>query len=319
MLLVRGVLLAVALGLPIAALAQAYPSKPVRMVVANPAGGPADGMARVLAQRLGSRLGEAVIVDNRPGADGVIGSTAVARAEPDGYTLYFTSSSHAVNASLYRASIPFNTVEDFEPVVLIGDQPLAIAVPASLPVKDLREFIALAKAKPGALNYGATASVTYLATALFTSMAGIEMTRVPYKGAAPAMTALMAGDIQLVLSGVGPVMPHVKSGRLKVLAVTGSARSALAPEIPTASEAGVPGYVAAPWYAVLAPARTPRAIVERLNREFRALLEDPGVREQLAPQGMTLTPSSPDELGRFIREEVAKWGKVVQDTGIKVE
>lgn len=319
----RTVLRAAALGAALigagAATAQPYPSKPVRMVVANPAGGPADGMARVLAQRLGGTLGQPVIIDNRPGADGLIGSTAVARAEPDGYTLYFTSSSHAVNASLYRASIQFRTVEDFEPVILIGDQPLAIAVPASLPVKDLREFLALAKAKPGALNYGTTASVTYLATALFVSMAGIDMTRIPYKGAAPAMAALMAGDVQLVLSGVGPVMPHVKAGRLKALAITGSARSSLAPEIPTASEAGVSGYVASPWYGVLAPARTPRAIVERLNREFRAAVEDPAVREQLAPQGMSLTPSTPDEFGRFIRDEVAKWGRVVQETGIKVE
>ncbi len=301
------------------AAAQSYPTKLVRIIVANPVGGPADVMARIFAQGLSGPLGQPVVVDNRPGADGLIGATAVARAAPDGCTLYYSSGSHTINASLYRNSVPYRTLEDFDPVILIGDQPFLIAVPASLPVKNLREFIALAKSKPGALNYGATASITYLSTELFTSMAGVQITRVPYKGAAPAMTALMAGDVQLVLSGIGPGLPLMKGGRLKALAVTSAARSPLAPDLPAASESGLPGYVATSWYGVLAPAGTPRPIIDRLNKEIRALLNDPVVKEQLAPQAMVLTPSTPEEFASFLRADVAKWARVVQESGVKVE
>jgi tripartite-type tricarboxylate transporter receptor subunit TctC len=196
-----------------AAAAQNYPAKPVRMIVGFAAGGPTDALARLYAQRLGGALGQQVVIENRGGADGVIAAEAVARSAPDGYTLFFASSGHAINASLYR-SVPYRTVEDFEPIALIGESPNLIAVTPSLPVRDLSEFIALAKAKPGVLNYGATSSPTHLATELFTSMAGIQITRIPYKGAAPAMTAVMAGDVQLVLSGIGSMLPQVRGGKL---------------------------------------------------------------------------------------------------------
>ena len=188
----------------------------------------------------------------------------------------------------------------------------------SLPAGDVKQFIALAKAKPGALNYGATSSPTHLATELFASMAGIQLTRIPYKGAAPAMTALMAGDVQMVLSGIGTMLPQVKGGRLKAIAVTGPTRSPLAPEIPTVAEAGI-DFVATTWYGLMAPAGTPRPVVERLNKETRALLADEAVKAVLAPQGVVATPSTPEEFNAFLRAEVAKWAKVVKDTGAKVE
>jgi tripartite-type tricarboxylate transporter receptor subunit TctC len=304
--------------LPHFAAAQSYPVKPLRLIVGFVAGGPTDALARLYAQRLGTALGQPVVVENRGGADGLIAAENVARSAPDGYTLFFASSGHAINASLYK-TVPYRTVEDFEPIVLLGESPNLIAVPASLPVKDLREFIALAKAKPGALNYGATSSPTHLATELFTSMAGIQVTRIPFKGAAPAMTALMAGDVQLVLSGIGTMLPQVKAGRLKGLAVTSASRSPLAPEIPTVVESGLPGYVATTWYGVLAPAGTPRAVVEGINRDTLALLADPATREPFGTQGVVTQPMTPGEFGAFLRNEVAKWAKVVEATGARIE
>jgi len=296
---------------------QAYPAKPIRMVVGFVAGGPTDALARIVAQRLGTALGQQVVVENRGGADGVIGADAVAKSPPDGYTIFFASAGHAINASLYK-TVPYRTVEDFEPITRIGESPNIIAVTPNLPVKDLRELVALAKAKPGELNYGATSSPTHLATELLASTAGIKLTRIPYKGAAPAMTALMAGDVQIVLSGIGTMLPQAKAGRIKALAVTGAQRSPLAPEIPTVVESGFK-YVATTWYGLLAPAGTPRPIIDRLNRDARSQLADPAMQQQLAPQGVVLTPSTPEEFGAFLRAEVATWAKVVQDTGARVE
>jgi tripartite-type tricarboxylate transporter receptor subunit TctC len=298
-------------------LAQAYPSKPIRMVVGFVAGGPTDALARIVALRLGGALGQQVVVENRGGADGVIGADAVAKSTPDGYTIFFASAGHAINASLY-AKVPYRTVEDFDPITRIGESPNILAVTPSLPAKDLRELIALAKAKPGELNYGATSSPTHLATELLASNAGIKLTRVPYKGAAPAMQALMAGDVQIVLSGIGTMLPQAKAGRIKALAVTGAERSPLAPEIPTVVESGIK-YVATTWYGLLAPAGTPRPVIDRLNQAARTSLDDPATKAQLAPQGVVLQLSTPEEFGAFLRSEVATWAKVVQDSGARVE
>jgi tripartite-type tricarboxylate transporter receptor subunit TctC len=298
-------------------LAQAYPSKPIRMVVGFVAGGPTDALARIVALRLGGALGQQVVVENRGGADGVIGADAVAKSAPDGYTIFFASAGHAINASLY-AKVPYRTVEDFDPITRIGESPNILAVTPSLPAKDLRELIALAKAKPGELNYGATSSPTHLATELLASNAGIKLTRVPYKGAAPAMQALMAGDVQIVLSGIGTMLPQAKAGRIKALAVTGAERSPLAPEIPTVVESGIK-YVATTWYGLLAPAGTPRPVIDRLNQAARTSLDDPATKAQLAPQGVVLQLSTPEEFGAFLRSEVATWAKVVQDSGARVE
>ena len=299
------------------ALAQAYPSKPIRMVVGFVAGGPTDALARIVALRLGGALGQQVVVENRGGADGIIGADVVAKSTPDGYTIFFASAGHAINASLY-AKVPYRTIEDFEPITRVGESPNIIAVTPSLRAKDLRELIALAKAKPGELNYGATSSPTHLATELLASSAGIKLTRVPYKGAAPAMQALMAGDVQIVLSGIGTMLPQAKAGRIKALAVTGAERSPLAPEIPTVVESGLK-YVATTWYGLLAPAGTPRPVIDRLNQAARTALDDPATKAQLAPQGVVLQLSTPEEFGAFLRSEVATWAKVVQDSGARVE
>jgi tripartite-type tricarboxylate transporter receptor subunit TctC len=299
------------------AAAQTYPTKPIRMVVGFVAGGPTDAVARLFAQRLGNVLGQQVAIENRGGADGVIAADFVAKAPPDGYTLFFVSAGHAINASFYP-KVPYRTVEDFAPITLVGESPNMVTVTPSLPVNTLKEFIALAKSKPGALNYGATSSPTLLATELFGALSGIQLTRIPFKGAAPAMAAAMSGDVQLVISGIGTTLPQVKGGKLKGLAVTGSKRSPLAPEIPTVVESGI-NFVATTWYGVLAPAGTPPAIIARLNAASRSLLEDAEVKAQAAPQGVVLTPSTPDEFGTFLRSEVALWAKVVKDTGIKAE
>lgn len=300
-----------------ASIAQTYPSKPIRMVVGFVAGGPTDALARLYAQRLSTALGQSVTIDNRGGADGVVAADLVAKSVPDGYTLFFASAGHAINASFY-AKVPYKTLEDFAPVTMVGESPNVIAVTPSLPVKDLKEFVALAKSKPGALNYGATSSPTLLATELFNQMAGIQITRIPFKGAAPAMTAVMAGDVQLVLSGVGTTVPQVRAGKLKALAVTSAKRSPLAPEIPTVVESGI-NYVASTWYGLLAPAGTPKAIIDRLNAASRAVLDDAETRTLAAQQGAVLTPSSPDEFAAFIRTEVSRWSQVVKDSGVKAE
>ena len=299
------------------ATAQTYPTKPIRRVVGFVAGGPTDAIARVYAQRLGNVLGQQVVIENKGGADGVIAADLVAKAAADGYTLFFISAGHAINASFYP-KVPYRTVEDFAAVTLVGESPNLIAVTPSLPVNTLREFIALAKSKPGALNYGATSSPTLLATELFDSLAGIQLTRIPFKGAAPAMAAVMSGDVQLVISGIGTTLPQVKGGKLKGLAVTGAKRSPLAPEIPTVVESGI-NFVATTWYGLLAPAGTPAVIIQRLNAASRTLLEDPEVKAQTAPQGVVLTPSTPDEFASFLRSEVALWAKVVKDTGVRAE
>lgn len=212
----RSAIFLLALALSAVAHAQTYPAKPVRMVVGFVAGGPTDALARLVAQRLAAGLAQQVVVENRGGADGVIGAEVVAKSQPDGYTLFFASAGHAINASLYK-SLPYRTLEDFEAIARVGESPNLIAVTPSLPVNNLGELVMLAKAKPGALNYGATSSPTFLATELFASMAGIQLTRIPYKGAAPAMTAVMAGDVQLVLSGIGTMLPQVKGGDSKGL------------------------------------------------------------------------------------------------------
>jgi tripartite-type tricarboxylate transporter receptor subunit TctC len=299
------------------AIAQSYPAKPIRMVVGFVAGGPTDAIARVYAQRLGNVLGQQVVIENKGGADGVIAADIVAKSTPDGYTLFFISAGHAINASFYP-KVPYRTIEDFAPVTLVGDSPNIVAVSSSLPVNSLREFIALAKSKPNALNYGATSSPTLLATELFNSLAGIKIMRIPFKGAAPAMAAAMSGDIQLVISGIGTTLPQVKGGNLKGLAVTGSKRSPLAPEIPTVLESGI-NFIATTWYGVLAPVGTPPIIIQRLNAASRILLDDPEFKAQVAPQGVVLTPSSAEEFGTFLRSEVALWSKVVKDVGVQSE
>ena len=299
--------------------AQTYPSRPVRLLVGFPSGGPVDTVARVVAQRLPAYLGQSVVVENRPGADATIAMEAVAKSAPDGHTLYLIQPGVAINPALYR-SVPFDPVKDFTPIILIGESPNLVAIHPTLPAKSLQELIALARAKPDQLFYGATSSPTLLATELMNSMAGIKLTRVSYKGAAPAFTALITGEVQLVISGIGTLLPLAKSGRVRGIAVTSARRTALAPDIPTVDEAGLPGYVATTWYGIAAPGATPRNIVERVNADVRKVVAEREVRALLQAQGIDEpSPSTPEQLAELIRSEITRWERVVKASGARAD
>jgi tripartite-type tricarboxylate transporter receptor subunit TctC len=257
-------------------------------------------------------------VDNRPGADATIAMEALAKSPPDGYTLYMVQPGIAINPALYK-SVPFDPIKDFAPITLIGDVPNLVAIHPSLPAKSLRDFIALAKQKKAQLFYGATSSPTMLATEMFNGMAGIQVVRVNFKGAAPAITALVSGEVQLLLSGVGTLLPLMKAGKLRGIAITSAKRCLLAPDVPTVSEAGVPGYVATTWYGVSAPGSTSRAIVDRVNSDVRKALTESDVKARLLDQGIEPTPTTPDQFAEMIRTELVKWGKVVKDSGITIQ
>ncbi|TAK82348.1 MAG: tripartite tricarboxylate transporter substrate binding protein [Betaproteobacteria bacterium] len=302
--------------LPCLAQAQ-YPSRPIRMVIGYSAGGPADALARTIAPRLATHLGQPVIVENRPGADANIAMETVVRAAPDGHTVLLESSAISMNPTLYR-KLPFDPVKDLAPITLIGGSPLLFVVHPSVPAQTLGELMALAKSKKGQLFYGSTSTPIHLATAMFNSQAGIELVRVPYKGAGAAIPALLAGDVQVMLSSIGPLWPHVKAGKVRALAVSSAKRTALAPDMPTVDEAGVPGYSAMTWYGLFVPVKTPRSIVDRLNSDTRKVLAQPEVTAALSLQSLEPTPTTPEELGEFVRTETEKWGKVIKESGMQV-
>ncbi len=298
-----------------------YPAKAIRLIVPLTAGGPTDILARLIAQPLGERLGRQVIVDNRPGAGGNIGAELVAKSAPDGYTLFMgTSGPLSINISIYR-DLAYDPVRDFAPIILVASAPFTVVVHPSLPANDIRQLIALVKAKPGALNYGAVpGNAAHLATELFRSMAGLDMVFVPYKGAAQANNDLASGQIQLSFASTPGAVPFVKSGRLKALAVTSSRRVDKLPEVPTVAESGVRGYEASVWYGVVAPARTPQEIIVRLNQEIARVLDERGSRERMAAHDFEAAgAASPDQFGAFIKREIEKWGKVVRATGARAE
>ncbi len=299
--------------------AQSYPAKPVRLLVGFPPGGPVDTVARVVAQRLPAHLGQPVVVEHRPGADASIAMEALAKSTPDGYTIYLLQPGVAINPSLYK-SVPFDPIKDFAPITLIGESPNLIVVPPGLDASSLQAFVTLARQKPGHLNYGSTSSPTLLATELLNAMAGMQTTRVSYKGAPPAFNAVMTGEVQMVISSIGTLLPLAKAGKVRALAVTSARRSSLAPDIPTASEAGVPGYAATTWYGLAAPGATPRPIVDRLNADVRKVLGEAEVRQQLANLGIDEpSPGTPEQLAELVRSELAKWARVVKDAGVKIE
>jgi tripartite-type tricarboxylate transporter receptor subunit TctC len=300
--------------------AQTYPSKPIRMVVPFPAGGGIDTVARILAPKLSEGLGQPVVVDNRVGASGTVGTEAVAKSAPDGHTLLATFASHAQNASLY-SKLGYDTVRDFAPITLIATVPNILVVNPSLPVKTVKDLIALAKKHPGEILYASIGNGTpaHLSAELFNSMAGIKMTHVPYKGAAPSIIALISGETQLTFTTVLVAMPHVKSGRLRALGVASLKRAAVMPDVPTIDEAGVRGYESNAWYGLLAPAKTPPAIVEQLHRETIRVLQLPDVRDNLKGQGADPVGDTPREFAAIITEEIEKWRKVVQATGTKAD
>ena len=300
----------------IPAAAQGYPSKPLKLVIGFAAGGPTDIIARTFAKQLSIQLGVPVVVDNRAGADSLLASQVTMQAEPDGYTIYLASTAHAINPSLF-SNAGFDAVKDFTQISMVGDIPNLIVVSPALPVQTLGEFIAYAKARKGELNYATSASVIYLATEMMTLAAGIELQRIAFKGAAPAIPALVGNEVQLMISGIGPLLPLTRAGKLKALAVTSEKRSLLAPDIPTAIEAGLPSYTSSVWYALLAPPKMPRELAERLNSETRKVLANPDVRKTLLGFGVEPMATSQAELQNFMASEVQKWRKVVVDTGAK--
>lgn len=298
-----------------------YPVRPVRFIVPFAPGGSTDTLARTLAQRLSDVLGQQVVVDNRSGGNGNIGTEIVARAPPDGHTILLGYIANlGIGPSLY-AKLPYDPVRDFAPVTQLAVSPNILVAHPSLPVKSVRELVAYAKANPQKINYAsaAVASLGHLAGELLNSAAGIHMQHVPYKGSGQAVIDLLAGQVQIMFSGMSSVMPHIKAGKLRPLAVTGAQRSPATPDVPTIAEAGYPGFEASAWYGVLAPAGTPKAIVSRLNAEILRVLKIPEVKERLENVGFELVGGTPDAFATYIRSEIEKWARVVKASGIKAE
>jgi tripartite-type tricarboxylate transporter receptor subunit TctC len=300
--------------------AQQYPLRPIRMVVPFAPGGAVDLVARTLASRLNEALGQPVVVDNRGGAGGTVGTDIVAKARPDGHTLLVASMGVAVNAVLYP-KLPYDTLKDLAPVTTLGEQPNIVVVHPSLSAKSIGELVALARSKPGQLSYasGGVGSNTHLVTLLFLQMAKVEMLHVPYKGLGPAIADLVGGQVQLAISNVSTAAPHVKSGRLRLLAVTSGKRFPLFPDTPTVDEAGVKGYESSGWYGLWVTAGTPKPVILRLNREATKILNSVAVSEQFDAQGLQAIPTSPEAFGKRLREEIRKWGPVVKASGVKPE
>ena len=297
-----------------------YPAKQIRVIVPFPAGGPTDAIARAIGQKLSETWGQPVIVDNRPGAGGNIGTELAAKSPADGYTLFIGTVANAINQSLF-AKLPFDFVRDFAPVTQNYVTGLILAVHPSLPAHSVKELIALAKAHPGQLSYSSSGvgGTPHLAGELFSSMAGVKMVHVPYKGSAPAMADLLGGHIQLTFDNMLTVLPQVKAGKLRGLAVTMLTRSPLAPELPTVAEAGLKGFEVKSWNGVVVPAGTPKEIIARLNGEIVRILRQPDLREKFLVQGVELVPTTPEEFGAFIKQDIAKWAKVIQLSGARAE
>jgi tripartite-type tricarboxylate transporter receptor subunit TctC len=302
------------------AAAQSYPSKPVRVIVPFPAGGGIDSVSRALTPKLTEYLGHAFVVDNRSGASGTIGTEAVAKAPPDGYTLLATFSSHTQNASLY-SKLGYDTVRDFAPITQIATVANILVVNPAMPVKTVKELIALAKKRPGEILYASIGNGTpsHLSAELFDNMAGIKMTHVPYKGAAPSIISLLSGETQLTFTTVLVALPHVKSGRFRALGVASLKRAAVMPEVPTINEAGVRGYESNAWYGLFAPAKTPASIVEQLHRETVRALQSPDLRDGLKNQGAEPVGNTGEQFNTIIKDEIEKWRKLVQTLGLKAD
>ena len=300
--------------------AEAYPARPIRFIVPFPPGGGNDIVGRIVAAKLAEVLGQQVVIDNRGGAGGTIGTDLTAKAPPDGYTILVNNISLAVNQSLFR-KLPYDTVRDLAPVSLVGRQPNVLVVHATLAAKSVGELIAFARTKPGELNYGSGGSGTasHLATEMLKLMTKTDITHVPYKGLGPALTDLVGGRVELIISTLASALPQIKSGKLRALAVTTARRSSFFPQVPTMDEAGVRGYEFSTWYGLLVPAGTPHAIVEQLNVATKTAVASPAVAEQFAAQGLEPASSSSKDFGAYLKSEVAKWGRVIKASGATPE
>lgn len=302
------------------AFSQSYPQRPLRFVIPFPPGGGADNLARIVGQAAGDKLGQPIVVDNRAGAGGNIAAEVVARAAPDGYTLLQGNVAHAISASLYR-KLGYDILKDFKPVTQLASIPFLLLANPSLGVNSVKELIALAKAKPGELNYASSGigGPSHMAMELFKSMARVEIRHIPYKGAAPAATDIIAGRVEMMFFTVSAALPHVASGRLKALAIASVRRSQLAPDIPTVAEAGLPGFEATTWFGVMVPSGTSAPVVSKLHSAFVSALNTKEVRERLSAQGFDIVGSTPDEFDDYIRKEIPKWAKVVKASGAGAE
>ena len=313
-------MLTVAGVLPIAA-AQNYPHKPLRLIVPFPPGGGNDILARSVGQRLAEKIGQQIIVDNRGGAGGLIGAELAARAAPDGYTLFLASIGNLAFTPALHAKLPYDPVRDFAPVTLLATSAFIMVVNPSVPAKSVQELIALAKARPGALNYASAGqgSSLHMTAEIFKLATGADLVHIAYKGSAPALTDLISGQVQIMFGTMPATLPQVKAGKLRALGVSGAKRSAAAPEVPTIAEAGVPGFEVLNWYGLVAPGKTPAAIVLQLNRELVKTLKSPEMIDALHAQGLEAAGGAPEKFGAFIKSEIAKYAKVVKAAGIRAE
>jgi tripartite-type tricarboxylate transporter receptor subunit TctC len=300
--------------------AQTYPVKPIRLIVPFVPGGNTDILARMVMPEMGKALGQQIVIENRGGAGSTIGTEAAARSAPDGYTLLMVSAAHVINPAMIR-KLPYDSIKDFAPISIIADVPTAFAIHPLLPVKNVKEFIALAKARPGQLNYSTAGrgTVGHLSAELLSSMTGIKMVHIAYKGTGQSITDLIAGHVQLQFSSMPAVINHARAGKLRLLAQTGEKRSAAAPDVPTMVEAGVKGFVVSSGFGLLAPAGTPRPIIDRLHAALLKALADPGVRSNLQAQGADPVGNTPEQYDAFNRAEIAKWIKVARGAGIDPE
>ncbi|CAN5900973.1 tripartite tricarboxylate transporter substrate binding protein [soil metagenome] len=297
-----------------------YPTKAVRVIVPYPPGGPTDTVARVVFQQVSESTGQQFIIDNRPGAGGNIGAEAVAKAAPDGYTLLVATTAHAINMSLFK-NINYDVVKDFAPITLLTQGPLVLVATPNFPANNVRELIALAKAKPGSLNFASSGNgqSTHLSGELFNSMAGVKLSHIPYKGSAPALTDVIGGQVPLMFDTMLSAMPFVKAGKLKALGVTSPARSSAAPDVPTIAESGLPGYAVFAWNGLLAPAGTPKAVIAQLSEELKKAMALPQVKDKFSAQGFAASWEAPEQFGGFLKAEVDKWTQTVKASGATLE
>ncbi len=312
------VLLCLFIAAPADAQVDEYPSKPIKIIVPLAAGGTGDTMGRLLAETISTDLGKRVVVENRAGSGGTIGTDVVAKSSPDGYTLALVGTSHCMNATLQK--LPYDPITDFTPIALVANTPSVLIVHPSVPAKSVQEFIALAKAKPGSIHYGSAGngSTPHLHAELFKMMTGVDIVHVPYKGSTPARVAVMSGEVQADFDGLLPSLPLIKEGRVRGLAVTNARRTAVAPDIPTIAESGVPGYVADSWYALLAPAKTPKAIADKLYEMVQRALQSPAMKARLAKLGADPGTGTPEDLTKLLQAEIPKWGRVIREAKITV-
>jgi tripartite-type tricarboxylate transporter receptor subunit TctC len=301
--------------------AEAYPQRAVRLIIPYPPGGAGDIVGRMLSAKLTEALGQQVVVDNRGGGGQIIATEITAKAPPDGYTLFLASATHGINPGLRRGKLPYDSIKDFAPITLVAESPLVFIAHPSLGVGNIKELVAAAKARPGRINYASSGPGTggHLSVELLKFQTGIDLVHVPYKGAGPALIDLIGGQVQMMCTSPLPAMPHVKSGKLRALGMTSAKRSRAAPEVPTIAEQGLPGYESSLWYAMLAPAATPQAVIKRVHAETVKIIKAPEMAGQLLAQGAEPVGNSPQELARFIKAEIDRWTKVITQANIRVE